>query len=363
MANARSASGWQRWGFRILVAIIVLGLITSTLAIWANVRIQDTDAWTETMAPLATDPDIQAFIVSETTSRIDEQLKLDESAGRLRTATRNQIAPLVGMLLEEFVSSPTFAEWWSDANRLAHETLVYAASIDNANLKVDKNGNLVLNLEAVIAWTNTRINEIFPGSGYTLTLAPDETELVLYSSDAVETIVHVLDLIDTLALVLPVVTVVAFIGALLLAQDRLGAVGRIGLATAISIGILLVIVAIAKSWIVDSQPENRQDVLAAVLRILLVDLRGAFRTAIAVGVVVAGVVALWQSNHIHGESMMAWLGRYRIVLAAAALGLGALYLAIASDPAAWAAICALAVIAASGIALLMWRKSPANPVG
>lgn len=356
MANTQSTSGWRRWGFRILVAIFVLGLITSTLAIWANVRIQDSDAWTETMSPLATDPDIQAFIVAETTSRIDEQLTLDESAGRLRVATRNQISSLVGALLEEFVSSPVFANWWSEANHLAHQTLVHAASRDDANLEFNKNGDLVLNLDAIIVWTNQQINEVFPSSDYTLTLSSDKTELILYSSDSVETIVQLLDLIDTLAFVLPIVTIVALAGALLLAQDRPGAVGRISLATAISVGVLLVVVVLAKSWIVDGQPENRQDAVAAILRIVLVDLIGAFRITVAIGILIAGVVTLWQSQRVNGESVMAWLGRYRTMLAAGALGLAALYLAVSSDPAVWAAVTALAVIVVSGILLWMWRR-------
>lgn len=69
-----------RWRTALAVVLIVLATILTPPAIiagWARVALTDTDAFVATYAPLATNPDVQAYVTDEVVGAIDAHLDID----------------------------------------------------------------------------------------------------------------------------------------------------------------------------------------------------------------------------------------------------------------------------------------------
>ncbi len=360
MTDTQPQSGWKRITYRVLVGLFVLGFIASTVVLWANVRVQDSDAWAQTVAPLADDPAIQEFVIDQTMAIIANQLNADEDAGRIRTAAVNQTLLVARSLLDDFVESEAFAEFWFETNLVAHTDLVKIAAGDESDFLSSHDNQLVLNIQPAIDWVNANLSEVLPGENSTITLEPDATEIVLYSSQQIETITNVLRLIDRLAVILPVLSLALLAGAIVVATDRLRAGRQIALSLMIGAAIMLVAIAIAKVLIANAQPEQNQQAVAALLHIVLIDLVRAFRIAAAVGLVVAAVIALMQASSRRGLSVGAFLRENREILAGVGFGLGALYLILSDNPTPWVAVISLVVIVIGLLAHAFWRRE-SNP--
>ena len=69
----------------LAVCLIVLGCVMAPLAVvggWAKSTLTDTDAFVATYAPLAHDPEVQAFVIDQATAEINEKLNLEQLTTR-----------------------------------------------------------------------------------------------------------------------------------------------------------------------------------------------------------------------------------------------------------------------------------------
>lgn len=350
------------WLLRILAAMFAVSFVVSTVAVWANYRIQDSDAWARTVAPLASDPAIQDRIVDQTSLVIENQMRADEGAGVLRTITVNQTIPLVRGLLTGFVESSAFADFWRDANYVAHKSIIFVIDGGEGDLIRTDGQSLVIDIQPVIDWLNPQLNAFLPGSNYMITLAPDRTTIVLFSSEGIERVVNTFDVVDRLAFIMPIVTIVSLAGALLVASKRMAAVGRLALTLAVTAAIVLAVITIAKVIVINGQPVTAQDAIAAILRIVLIDLVGAFRVTAAAGLIVFGLASLGQSRYAHDPRVRAWIRQYREAVAGAGIGVATIYLVLTDSPSLWLAVLSLVVMTMSAIALVVWRRQDAESV-
>ena len=130
----------------LLVALAALLAPLSVLSTWASGQIQDTDRYLETVAPLASDPDVQAAIVVRVEQVIYSYLDLDATIDEVVVALEDQGLPenaaatlsaLAGPLangirsfihdrITALVQSDAFETAWVEANRTAHSELVAA---------------------------------------------------------------------------------------------------------------------------------------------------------------------------------------------------------------------------------------------
>lgn len=351
-----SQSTWRILAYRFLVAIFVIGLITSTTAIWANVRVKDSDAWADTVGPLASDAAVQEFVLDQASTLIGQQIAADDEAGRLQDFSRSQITSLVNMALADFVSSPTFATWWTEANRTTHAVVTRIMDDEQGQFIQTHDGDLVLDLQPAVDWVNTHLETLFPRLSYRINLPVEQTVIVLYSSDALASATRVLEIIDTLAIVLPVVTLIAFSGALIIANDRMAALKQTGLATGISIAILLIALTAGRTWFIARQEAALRDFLDAGIRIVLADLLVALRLFALAGIALAGVVTAGRSKYARDPRVQAFMREHRQLIAGGVLGGAILALILTDYPPMWLSIGALILIVASGYLLLRWRK-------
>ena len=137
---------WRPVVAGLLVAVAALLAPLSVLSTWASGQIQDTDRYLATVAPLASDPDVQAAIVVRVEEVIYSYLDLDAAVDEVVQALEGQGLPpraaatlgaLAGPLttgirsfvhdrIVALVASDAFEEAWVEANRTAHEELVAA---------------------------------------------------------------------------------------------------------------------------------------------------------------------------------------------------------------------------------------------
>ena len=112
---------------RSLVAFLVLllaGLMVpvSTAGWWLRDTVVPRNAYVDTVAPLAQDPDVQDAVrtklVKETT----------DSLGVIPPAIADRVEPLVRRAAASVVEGPAFEKAWKESNRAAHEQLVGALS-------------------------------------------------------------------------------------------------------------------------------------------------------------------------------------------------------------------------------------------
>ncbi|WP_156163730.1 hypothetical protein [Demequina subtropica] len=156
------------------LVLIVLGALVAplgTVAAYASRMASDTDVFVNTLAPLAEDPDVQAFVVDEATAAIDQALDTDalvadllasvideDSTPRLANASEvlgpllaDQARVAIRSALTQVVGAEAFATVWREALTLAHGQLagVLSADADGA-IAVDEAGVVQLQLQPII---------------------------------------------------------------------------------------------------------------------------------------------------------------------------------------------------------------------
>jgi hypothetical protein len=215
-----------------VVALLVFATVAAMLtpvAIWGRNLVLNTDRYVQTMAPLATNPAIQADIVRLVDEQFTENIDVsalakqvlptragDLLAGPLEAAASG----LVNTVVQKFVESPAFAKLWNEINRIAHVAVVaILTGSHNANLAISiKNDIVSLNLGPIIDQIKTQLVNAgltvaanVPIVGATLRIAD------VHGIDQVRSWVRWL---NRLAYLLPFLSLVLFAGAVLLSRRR-----------------------------------------------------------------------------------------------------------------------------------------------
>lgn len=119
------------FGFLALALIII-----SILVVWVDHTVTNTDAYTKTVSPLVSDPDIQAFVVDRASSALldnseapirdiaTELLGADVVARSADGQLKAAVTPIIKDSLTTVVSSSQFATLWSNSNREIHAQLI-----------------------------------------------------------------------------------------------------------------------------------------------------------------------------------------------------------------------------------------------
>ncbi|WP_221583891.1 hypothetical protein [Microbacterium sp. G2-8] len=156
------------------VALIAIGLMlapVAALGTWARMQLVDTDQFVATFAPLAEDPDVQAYVADEVTVAINAQVDTDELIGNVFDGVRDLGLPpradaalglleapaaqgvqsLISDAVGQVVASPAFADVWESALRVTHERAIAIIQGDPAAaLQLAEDGTLSLQLDVVV---------------------------------------------------------------------------------------------------------------------------------------------------------------------------------------------------------------------
>ncbi|MEU8519889.1 hypothetical protein [Streptomyces sp. NBC_01216] len=292
----------------VLITLAVILAPLSVVAVWTNSIVGDTDRYVATVAPLASDPDVQAALTNRVTDvvmeHVDVSLLLEEVApadrprldallGTLQGPLTSALRGLVESVTSRFVSSDAFATVWTDVNRRAHQAIDKAltGSGDGAvQLQGDK---VVIDLGPVVDQVKQRLVD----SGLTVASKIPEvhTEFTVMTSDQVGTIKTAARLLDVLGVWLPVATVLLAAGGVWLAARRRRAVVTTALAVAVAVGMLGIALTVGRTFYLDALPASVDPAAAeSVYDALIRFLRAGVRTVVTLGAIVA--LGAWLSG-------------------------------------------------------------------
>lgn len=140
MAGSSRTVRGLRWTAAVLIALIAAVLVVSSVvARFARSELLDTDRYVATVAPLASDPQVQTAVVNRVTTEIMAKLPVaqltTDLVGTLGLPNPERVTELaspaisswlngqVHNIVNELVTAPQFATVWQEVNRAAHQSL------------------------------------------------------------------------------------------------------------------------------------------------------------------------------------------------------------------------------------------------
>ncbi|RLE24194.1 MAG: hypothetical protein DRJ50_04965, partial [Actinobacteria bacterium] len=208
----------------VSIACVVLGAILLPLAVlvrWTSNTVLDTDAYVETVAPLAQNEAIQealSFRISEIIIEVIDIRELTRDALPPRAVflaapIESGVRVLIQDVVEELVSTQAFEDLWGEANRVGHDSVV-AVLTGEGNDQVDTaGGKIVVHLGPLARNVLTSLDDILG-----LDIAdsiPDEQlngEFVLVQSSDLADLQDEIRWFDRLSWLIPILTIALFIG-------------------------------------------------------------------------------------------------------------------------------------------------------
>ncbi|MFF2243533.1 hypothetical protein ACFVTM_05065 [Arthrobacter sp. NPDC058130] len=380
------------------IIAIVLVVLTAVLAfaavpaMYLRSELIDTDHYVATVAPLASDPAIQAEIADKVTQQITDAVdfktiigdalnELSKTAPRvaavitgLAPAIAEQTKNLIHTGVSKFVATPQFQGLWVQVNRVAHQGLVNLATGNAAGgtVSIDQSGTVTISTKEIIAQVKSAL--VQQGVGIAARIPDVDAQITLFKSPELVRATNAIRTLDATAPILAWLTVISAVGAIAVAPSgrKRSTISGVGLAVAISMAVLALVLVIGRSVLLNSIPPDSVSPAAAqsLVETLLVPLRNSLRLVFVVGLIIA--VAAFLGGHSrpaefvrHGlasagdyitgkvgagqaQPWQRWLARYRRILEATVVGIAVLVLIFWQDPTAavaiWTAVLAVLVI-------------------
>lgn len=281
------------------VLLMVLGssmVPVTVMAIWVRSQVLDTDRYVATVAPLASDPTIQSALISRISTRVSEELDLETLAREeLPENTAFLAAPIAAgadTLIREaatrVVRSDQFEQLWVESNRRAHVGLVVALTGRDGEVVSLSDGELVLQLGAVVAEVLERIDDRF---GSTLSdrvpLPRMDVEFVIVDSAQLAEVQAGVRWLDRFSWLSGLLALALSAGAIAVAPNRRRGVLFVGLGIAASMLVLRIGVAVGRGSYLTKLPDavERPDAAAVVFDTVTRHVLQATRVVFVVGLV------------------------------------------------------------------------------
>lgn len=292
----------------LAAVLIVIGCVfapLSAVATWAKSEVGDTDRYVATVAPLASDPDVQAAVATRVTNVVMEHIdlpalledvapadrpRLDALIGRLGGALENAVRSFVQARTQDIVASDAFQRIWTDANRRIH------AAVDKA-LTGSGGGAIELTDNAVkidLAPVIEQVKQRLVDEGLTVAEKIPEihTDFTVLQSEDVGRVKTGFRLLQLAGTWLPVVAVVLIAAGVLLSAHRRRALVAAALGVAVATALLGAGLTVFRLIYLDSLPKGvSQPAATSVFDALVRFLRTTIRNIVMLGVVVA--LAAW----------------------------------------------------------------------
>lgn len=247
-----------------LIVVAALLVPVSIVSAWARTELVDETAFVATFAPLAHDPAVQALIVDQASTTIDESLDLQTLTNDLFDGLENLGLPprataaidllrgpaveglrgLVATSVTQLVESDLFASVWETALRASHRGLTAAAtgSTPAGAVTISDTGEVGISLAPIIDEVKERL--VAQGVGFASAIPSVDRTIVLVQSDALVSLRIVYGVAATVGWWLPLVTLALFICGVLVARRKSVALVGIGIAVALGGGALAVSLAV-----------------------------------------------------------------------------------------------------------------------
>ncbi|GAA1375836.1 hypothetical protein [Catellatospora chokoriensis] len=286
----------------LLAAVLVLASVTAR---YARAELLDTDHYVETVAPLATDPQVQAAITDRVTHEIMARLPLEKLAGDLASAVNlprvqaviDLVLPAVTSWLQgqihkvvnELVTSPRFPAVWNQVNRTAHQNIEGLLTGQGTPMLHSSGTDVVVDLGPVLAAARQEL--VDRGFGLAARIPDMSIPYTVAQVDQLPEIQRYVRLLDVSATWLPPLALLLLGLAVWTAPNR-----RRGLILGLTLSALMLVVGLVANQMVRDRAAQRAterglnravtlDVYDTVLRFLV--------TALVTVLVAALLAVLW----------------------------------------------------------------------
>ncbi|HSN36252.1 MAG TPA: hypothetical protein VLT34_07875 [Arthrobacter sp.] len=375
----------------VLVVLTAVFACAAVPALYLRSEVLDTGRYVATVAPLASNPAIQAEISNKVTTQITEAVdvegitrdamtELGNVAPRvaavisgLAPAIAEQTKALIHSAVSKFVASPQFQDLWIQVNRVAHQGLVNLATGNTGGtVAVDESGTVTISTKEIIARVKTILVE--QGVDLASRIPEVDAQITLLQSPELLKATEAISTLDRTAPILAWVTVLSAVGAIAVAPRgwRRRTTSRVGLALAVAMAVLALGLAIGLDIFLGTIPSATVSPAAAqsLVDTLLTPLRTGVRFVFVVGLLIA-VAAFLSGRSRPAEAVRQglaragdyltgkvgagqakpwqhWLARYRRILEAVIISAAVLVLILWQYPTAavaiWTAVLAVLVI-------------------
>ncbi|UUN31572.1 hypothetical protein KK483_32585 [Streptomyces sp. FIT100] len=291
--------------------LIVIGCILApfgAVSAWASSEVGDTDRYVDTVAPLASDPDVQAAVANRAADAVMDHLdlptlledvapadrpRLAQALGRLGGPLEDAIAGFVRDRAQDVVASEVFKKIWVDANRTIHSAVDKALTGSGGGAVQIKNDSVSIDLAPVIDQLKQRL--VDEGLTVAAKIPEVHTDFTVLRADNIGKVKTGFRLLQIAGFWLPVLSVLLVAAGVLLSVRRRRALvaGALGLAVAtLLLGLALTIFRV---MYLNALPDSvSQPAAASVYDALTHYLRTTIRMTAALGVVIA--LGAWLSG-------------------------------------------------------------------
>jgi len=372
---------WKRILSWVLIVLACILAVVSIFVVFARNELLNTDAYVRTVAPLASDPAIQAAVAHQVSERlithtdVQQQVKeaLPPRAGFLAAPITNGLKSATEQVTLKLVQSQKFETLWIAANRASHKQLVALLTGAQGGTLTSSNGRVTIDLSQV----EVQAKKALDGRGITVfnkVPAVKGLNFVLFQSDQLARFQRLTRFLNHLSLVLPIVTLLCFAGGVVLARDRRRGLVRAAVGLALSMAVVLVVASVARNQYLSSlDPSHSKAANAATIDAVSALLLDTVRTVLVVAALIAigGLVAgnarfrRWLSTRNRPSWMTegpvhTFVVAHRKGLQWGVLGLGLLILVVWSRPTTRVAvIVVLVALALAGLVGVYAGRSPA----
>ncbi|MCB5275271.1 hypothetical protein BJG92_02819 [Arthrobacter sp. SO5] len=389
----------------VLVVLTAVLALAAVPALYLRSEVLDADRYVATVAPLASDPAIQAEIADKVTAQITEALdieaitrdamtELGKVAPRvagvvtgLAPAIAAQTRSLIHSAVSKFVASQQFQDLWIQVNRVGHQGLVNLATGNTGGaVSIDQGGTVTISTKEIISRVKSAL--VQQGVDIAARIPEIDRQIPLLQTPELARAAQAIRTLDQTAPILGWLTVISAVGAILFAPRgwKRRTLSYVGLGIAAAMAVLALGLAVGLNIFLATIPQDAVSPAAAASLVdtLLTPLRASVRLVFVVALLIA--VGAFLGGHSRPAEFVRqgiagagdylsgkvgagqvkpwqrWLARYRRILETTVVGVAVLVLVLWQYPTAAVAIWT-AVLAGLSVVLIEILCRPAVAPG
>lgn len=299
-----------RWRRGVGISLIVLGAILAPIALvsnWAVTELTNTDAFVDTFAPLAQDPEVQQLVADTVTEAIDDRVDLPAITGpvfdglgadlgplastgliALEGVVNGAIRQLVATTVDRFVSSDAFAAVWESALRATHTQLINVLEFDGTGAVTVDGGTIGIQIGPIVEAAKTALVE--QGLTFVADLPDVDRTIVVAQSEALGQLQVVYAWSVAVASWLPWIALLLLVAGVLVAGAGLFNVVFTAAGVALTMVVLLIGLAIGRAVVIAELVAV--EIPSTVAALVFEQILGRVYATATTILVLAGVVAL-----------------------------------------------------------------------
>ncbi|MEU6418831.1 hypothetical protein [Streptomyces spiralis] len=332
-ASRAARPSHHRWRAFFSALLIVLSCVLAPLAAvaaWTADEVDDTDRYVATVAPLASDPAVQAAAANRVTDAVMSHIDLptllegaapenrpllEKALGKLGGTLENAVRSFVRDKAQDVIASDVFRRIWIDANRQIHTALDKALTGGGGAVKIN-NQSVTVDLAPVVERVKQRL--VDEGMTVAARIPQVHTDFTVLRSDKLGKMKTYLRVLRIAGFWLPVLVVLLVVAGVLLSVHRRRVLVAAVLAVAVAMLILGLALTVFREVYLNALPDTvSQPAAGAIYDTLTRYLRTSVRRVVALAVVIALAAWLTGPGRRAGFVREAWRSGLRAVRGAA----------------------------------------------